>query len=324
MKILVAGGAGYIGAHMCKYLAEFGHEPVVLDNFSTGHRGAIRWGKVIECSLAHRDQLHGIFEATKFDAVMVFAASSIVGESVTDPLAYYRNNVASMLTLLEVMLAHGVKRIVFSSSAAVYGEPQAGLITEAHPTHPVNPYGRSKRMVEQILEDAAKAHGLHAVSLRYFNAAGAAEDAKIGEAHQPETHLIPRLLQFALGQDNGVRIYGDDYPTLDGTCVRDFIHVMDLCSAHLKALQYLDRSTGFQAFNLGNGVGHSVLQVVNAVQDVVGRKLTIETVGRRVGDPSMLVASSELARDVLGWQPEANDIRLMIESAWRWHRNPAY
>ncbi|MEW6167346.1 MAG: UDP-glucose 4-epimerase GalE [Pseudomonadota bacterium] len=324
MKVLVLGGAGYIGAHMCKLLAEHGHAVVVCDDFSTGHRGAVQWGECVEASLGDEIALDGLFGRHRFDAVMHFAAHSQVGESVSDPLRYYRNNVGSTLTLLDAMRRRGVRRFVFSSTAAVYGEPQTSPIDEQHPTQPLNPYGRTKLAIEQALADCAQAYGLRAVALRYFNAAGADPSGCIGESHQPETHLIPRLLRKAAGEDLDVRIFGDDYPTADGTCIRDYIHVNDLADAHLKALEHLDAAGGFQCFNLGNGQGYTVRQVIAAVEEVVGRPLDIAVGPRRAGDPTALVASSARAKTVLGWVPRSAEMRTMIETAWRWHRQPRY
>jgi UDP-glucose 4-epimerase len=323
MNILVVGGAGYIGAHMCKRLAETGHGVVVCDNFSTGHRAAVRWGDLVEADTGDAQALDALFRRHRIDAVMHFAAASLVGESVADPLKYYRNNVANTINLLDAMRRSGVMHFVFSSTAAIFGEPQAALIAEDHPTRPLNPYGHSKLAVEQMLRDSCAAYGLAAVALRYFNAAGADASGLIGESHNPETHLIPRLLRRAAGESLDVQIFGDDYPTADGSCVRDYIHVNDLADAHLRALERL-QSGCFQAYNLGNGQGYSVRQVVAAVEDVVGQSLQIPVGPRRSGDPATLVASSALAQEALGWQPQLADLRGIIESAWRWHRHPAY
>jgi UDP-glucose 4-epimerase len=324
MRVLVVGGAGYIGAHMARMLVQHGHEAVVLDNFSTGHRAAVKWGPLEEASLADAARLQAVFGGRRFDAVMHFAAASLVGESVADPLKYYRNNVADVIVLLEAMRRAGVERLIFSSTAAVFGEPRQDLIDEQHPLQPINPYGASKLMVERILADCAAAYGLRAVALRYFNAAGAEAEAGIGESHSPETHLIPRLLRRAAGEDLEVRIFGDDYPTADGTCIRDYIHVSDLCRAHLQALDYLGTQQGFHAFNLGNGQGYSVRQVVAAVERVIGRSLGIAAAARRPGDPARLVASAAKARAELGWQPQQTALEQIVESAWRWHQKPAY
>ncbi|MFA5938561.1 MAG: UDP-glucose 4-epimerase GalE [Sinimarinibacterium sp.] len=324
MRVLVVGGAGYIGAHMCKHLAGQGHQVVVCDDLSTGHRAAVRWGKCVEASIGDEAALDALFGRQRFDAVMHFAACSIVGESVADPLKYYRNNVGNTLVLLDAMRRNGVDRFVFSSTAAIFGEPETELIDEQHPTRPVNPYGRTKLAIEQVLQDCASAYGLRAVALRYFNAAGADESGLIGESHHPETHLIPRLLRKAAGEAIDVQIFGDDYPTVDGTCVRDYIHVNDLADAHIKAVDCLDRGPGFHSFNLGNGTGFTVRQVVSAVEEVVGRRLGVETGARRAGDSVSLVASSAHARTSLNWNPRASGLHHIIESAWRWHRAPAY
>jgi len=326
MRILVVGGAGYIGSHMSKLLVETGHEITVFDNLSTGHREAVRWGDLVQGELSDAQCLLETFRGGSFDAVMHFAAASIVRESVADPLRYYRNNFANVLTLLDVMRQCDVRNFVFSSTAAVYGEPVQDYIDEQHPLHPINPYGMSKLMVERALADCAAAFGLHAVALRYFNAAGADRSGTIGESHHPETHLIPNLLRLAAGEKLEVRIFGDDYPTADGTCIRDYIHVDDLCRAHLLALDHVKGMDGggFQALNLGNGKGHTVKEIVSAVETVVGRKLGIEVSKRRPGDPTRLVADAAKARSVLGWQPEIGSIEDIIETAWKWHRQPFY
>jgi len=326
MRVLVVGGAGYIGAHMCKMLAEAGHDVVVLDNFSTGHRQAVRWGALEEMALADIDRLDLVFKKYRFDAVMHFAAASIVGESVVDPLKYYGNNVSDVISLLRVMQQNAVTKFVFSSTAAVFGEPQQDSIDERHPRLPINPYGASKLMVERVLLDCAPAYGIGSIALRYFNAAGADPSAEIGESHQPETHLIPRLLRMIAGEDIAVRIFGTDYPTPDGTCIRDYIHVNDLCSAHLLALNRLERTgtATSEAFNLGNGLGYSVKEVIAAVAVVTGKKLELVEDARRPGDPARLVANGAMARSVLGWAPRCAAIADIIDTAWRWHRQPRY
>jgi UDP-glucose 4-epimerase len=324
MRVLVAGGAGYIGSHMCKMLAEHGHEVLVCDNLSTGHRAAVQWGELVQCSLSDAATLDPILSRRRFDAVMHFAANSLVAESVSSPLGYYRNNVAETIALLEIMRRHGVDRFVFSSTAAVYGQPRQNLIDEQHPGNPINPYGRTKLMVEHILSDLAAAHPFRAVSLRYFNAAGADSTGLIGEAHEPETHLIPRILRMAAGEPIDVRVYGADYPTPDGTCIRDYVHVNDLCTAHLHALEFLERNPGFHTFNLGNGRGYSVRQVIDAAERVIGRKMVIPEFERRPGDPIVLVASSEKANRLLHWAPRQPDINTIVESAWKWHLQPKF
>ncbi len=324
MSILVCGGAGYIGSHMAQWLAAHGHQVTVLDNFSTGHREAVRWGELVEADLLDRSTLERAFAGRRYDAVMHFCASSLVGESVRDPYAYYRNNVTGTLNLLEAMRAHGVERLVFSSTAAVFGDPVSKLIDEDHPKSPINPYGASKLMVERILEDAANAYGLRSVALRYFNAAGALPEHGIGEAHACETHLIPNVLKAALGSGPALKVFGDDYPTPDGTCVRDYVHVQDLAQAHALALDYMESHPGAHAFNLGNGQGFSVREVIAAATEVTGSPIPYETAPRRPGDPAVLVASSERARLELGWKPVWTDLRDIIRSAWEWHRAQAF
>jgi UDP-glucose 4-epimerase len=324
MHVLVCGGAGYIGAHMARHLALHGHAATVLDNFSTGHRAAVQWGEAIEADLLDADSLERAFAGRRFDAVMHFCARSLVGESVREPLAYYQNNVAGTLNLLEAMRRHDVDRLVFSSTAAVYGQPRQALIDEQHPTEPINPYGASKRMVEGILADAAAAYGLRSVALRYFNAAGASADASVGESHSPETHLIPNVLKAALGDGPELKVFGADYPTPDGTCVRDYVHVDDLADAHLRAVAFMREQAGAHRFNLGNGQGFSVLDVIAAARAVTGRDIAYTPAPRREGDPATLVASSALARARLGWQPRHDRIEGIIESAWRWHQQPRF
>ncbi|MGQ0701355.1 MAG: UDP-glucose 4-epimerase GalE [Panacagrimonas sp.] len=324
MKVLVAGGAGYIGSHMCKRLHEAGHHPIVLDDLSTGHREAVQWGELIVGSIADEGLVSSILGEREIDVVMHFAACSIVGESVSDPYSYYANNVSATLNLLRAMRANGVCRFIFSSTAAVFGEPEEPRISETHPRHPINPYGKTKLAVEHMLEDAALAYGLNVVVLRYFNAAGADPSTCIGEMHQPETHLIPRLLRRAAGEASEVRIFGTDYLTPDGTCIRDYIHVNDLAEAHLLAMGWMERKVGFHQFNLGNGNGYSVAEVVAAVEDVLGRSLGIPKSDRRPGDPAVLVASAEKATTQLGWQPLRPGIKQIISDAWNWHQRPRF
>lgn len=323
MKILVAGGAGYIGAHMCRLLADNAHECVVLDDLSTGHREAVRWGRLEQASLLDSPRLDAIIAAERPDAVMHFAALSIVSDAARDPAGYYANNFIGTLNLLNAMRKHGVQRLVFSSTASVYGEPQQSPVTEDHPLLPLNTYGASKLAAERMIADFCAAYGLRAVALRYFNAAGAEAAAGIGESHTPETHLIPNLLRGA-ADSQPVSIFGMDYPTRDGTCVRDYIHVNDLCRAHLLALDYLGRQPGFTAMNLGTGSGYTVREILAAASAVVGKPIPIRETGRRAGDPAVLVASSAMAKSLLGWQPAITDIRAIIASAWEWHRNPRY
>lgn len=320
MHVLVCGGAGYIGSHMARQLALRGDEVTVLDNLSTGHREAVKWGGLVEADLLDAASLERAFHGRRFDAVMHFCARSLVGESVTAPYDYYANNVAGTLNLLQAMQRHGVDRLVFSSTAAVFGQPVAERIDEDHPRWPINPYGASKLMVERILADAASAHGLRSVALRYFNAAGAAPDGSVGERHEPETHLTPNVLRAALGPGPALRVFGDDYPTPDGTCIRDYVHVDDLAQAHRLALDYMDARPGAHAFNLGNGSGFSVREVIATAERVCGHRITYTVEARRPGDPSVLVASSERARRELGWMPAHADLDSILASAWRWHR----
>lgn len=323
--ILICGGAGYIGSHMAQWLAERGHQITVLDNLSTGHRGAVHWGNFVQADLLDPASLEHAFQGQRFDAVMHFCARSLVGESVSQPYAYYANNVTGTLNLLETMRRHDVGKVVFSSTAAVFGNPVTDTIGEGHPKAPINPYGASKLMAERILADAAQAYGLRSVALRYFNAAGALPEHGIGEAHACETHLIPNVLRAALGNGAALKIFGDDYSTPDGTCVRDYVHVQDLAQAHALALDYMGDHDGAHAFNLGNGQGFSVREVIASATDISGQDIPFEVVSRRAGDPATLVASSGKAREVLGWNPKWTELGPIIESAWRWHRDqPAW
>lgn len=324
MDILLCGGAGYIGSHMLKWLAMRGYRVTVLDNLSTGHREAVRWGELVEADLLDRTGLERVFSGRHFDAVMHFCARSLVGESVAQPYDYYGNNVTGTLNLLQAMQRHGVGKLVFSSTAAVFGNPVSERIDEDHPKAPINSYGASKLMVERMLQDAASAYGLRSVALRYFNAAGASPEGDIGESHQPETHLIPNAVRAALGAGPALKVFGDDYPTPDGTCVRDYVHVDDLAQAHELALEYMAANEGAHAFNLGNGQGFSVRGVIEATSRVVGNPVPFELAPRRTGDPAVLVASSERARSVLGWSPAYADIDVIIDTACRWHRSQRY
>lgn len=321
MHILVCGGAGYVGSHTAYVLAERGHEVTVLDNLSSGHSQAVRWGRLVEADLMRPDSLDAAFERP-VDAVMHFCARSLVGESVAAPYDYYDNNVVGSLNLLRAMRRHGVERLVFSSTAAVFGQPVAELIDEAHRKTPINPYGASKLMVERILADAAHAYGLRSVALRYFNAAGAA--AGIGESHTPETHLIPNVLRSALGIGPALKVFGHDYRTSDGTCVRDYVHVLDLADAHVRAIEFMHNYPGAHAFNLGNGSGFSVLQVIEAARRATGLDIPFEFAPPRPGDPARLVAASDKARAQLGWRPGFAGLGDIVASAWEWHRAPAY
>lgn len=324
MHVLVCGGAGYVGAHAVYALVQAGHEVSVLDNFSTGHRQAVRWGRLIEADLLQPWSLDAAF-ARPVDAVMHFCARSLVGESIARPYDYYDHNLVGTLNLLRAMHQHGVDKLVFSSTAAVFGLPRSARIDEDHPTAPINPYGASKLMVERVLADAAGAYGLRSVALRYFNAAGAAHEAGIGESHTPETHLIPNMLRATLGLAPALQVYGNDYATPDGTCVRDYVHVNDLADAHLRALAALEGATPCaQAFNLGNGAGFSVLKVIEAAQRVTGRAVPFSFAPRRPGDPPSLVAASDRAHAHLGWRPRFDRLDDIVASAWRWHLDPRY
>lgn len=317
--ILVVGGAGYIGSHLVKELVEK-EEVVVLDNLATGHKEAVDSRAVfVKGDLGNVEDLESIFSKYPIKAVMHFAAYSLVGESVQDPYKYYENNVANTLTLLNVMLKHNVKNFIFSSTAATYGIPKEEIIVEKSETAPINPYGRSKLMVEQILADFHTAYGLHYVVLRYFNAAGAHVSGEIGENHDPETHLIPIILQQLLGERESISVFGTDYPTEDGTCIRDYIHVTDLANAHIAALDALLNGTKkAETYNLGNGVGYSVKQVIEMCEKVTGTKANVILGDRRAGDPARLVASSEKIFSELGWKAERG-LETIIESAWKWH-----
>ncbi len=318
--VLVTGGAGYVGSHACKRLAAAGYTPVAYDNLSSGHRWAVQWGPLEEGEVGDGARLEAVLGEFQPVAVMHFAGLIQVAESVVKPALYYRSNVADTLTLLDAMLAHDVKRIVFSSSAAVYGQPDLVPIDEQSRKAPINPYGTSKRLIEQILDDFGPAYGLRHVSLRYFNAAGADPDGQIGEGHDPETHLIPIILQAASGQRGSLDIYGTDYPTADGTAVRDYVHVCDLADAHLAALEYLMDGGASVCLNLGTGAGYSVREVIAAAEEICGRPIPVQEKPRRAGDPPALVAAADRVQDVLGWRPARSDLRQIVETAWRWHQ----
>lgn len=321
MKIFVTGGAGYVGSHCVKRLVQAGHDVTVFDNLSYGHRKAVDpAAKFVQGDLSDKATVKNVFDSVKFDAVMHFAAFAYVGESVEVPLKYYHNNVANTLNLLEVMQDHNVKRLVFSSTCATYGEPASLPITEDLPQDPINPYGRTKLVVEFMLRDSAPAWGLGAVALRYFNASGAAADGSIGEDHDPETHLIPLVLQVALGKRSAIKIFGDDYDTPDGTCIRDYIHVDDLADAHLRAIEKLDPGA-FDAFNVGTGRGNSVREIIEACRAVTAHEIPAEVVPRRPGDPPSLYANATRLHERFGWQPKYTEIRDTIATAWNWHRD---
>ena len=316
--ILVAGGAGYIGSHMVALLVEKGYDVVVVDNLCTGHWQAVKGAKLRVGDLRDGNFLDQVFSEFPIDGVINFAAYSLVGESVTNPLKYYGNNVAGSQSMLTAMKNHGVKKIVFSSTAATYGEPEKQPIEETDRTEPTNPYGATKLAIEGMLKWCDKAYGFKYAALRYFNAAGANTEVGIGEDHNPESHLIPIVLQAALGKRDHVGIFGDDYPTPDGTCVRDYIHVRDLASAHLLALEYLDKGGESGSFNLGNGTGYSVKEIIDTARKVTGKAIPATVEPRRAGDPSVLIASNKKAQEVLGWKPERG-LEQIISDAWTWH-----
>ncbi len=320
MNILVTGGAGYVGSHAVRLLGQAGHEVWVIDNLSQGHRGAVPAARLIVGELSDRDLVVRILAETKIEAVMHFAAFALVGESVTDPARYYQNNVVASLSLLESMRTAGVRRMVFSSTTATYGAPERVPITEDERQEPINPYGFAKLVIEHALADYAHAYGFGYAALRYFNAAGASPVGDIGEDHRPESHLIPIVLQVALGQRNEVTIFGEDYPTPDGTCVRDYIHVDDLGRAHVKALERLTSGKRLK-LNLGTGQGHSVREVIDACGRVTGHDICAISGPRRPGDPPVLVADSSRAQKMLDWKPQYTQLDAIVESAWRWHRS---
>ncbi len=316
--ILVVGGAGYIGSHCLFELRRRGFKTLCYDNLSEGHRAACGETPLIEGSLDDEARLDQLFKDHDVRAVFHFAANCYVGESVEDPEKYYFNNVASTLVLLRAMKRAGVMRFIFSSTAATFGNPVRDTIDESHPQDPINPYGRTKLMIEHILKDYHAAYGMEHVILRYFNAAGAVEGGAIGEDHEPETHLIPLILKVALGQRDDIKIFGDDYDTPDGTCVRDYIHILDLADAHILGLKYLEDGGESTAFNLGNGTGYSVREVIDTVARVTGKEIRSEVVGRRAGDPAILIADYKRAQSILGWTPQFGDLETIVRTAWEW------
>lgn len=324
MAILVCGGAGYIGSHINKQLHKEGYETIVFDNLIYGHKEAVKWGKLVVGDLKNVDEIEAVFKNNQIDAVFHFAAYAYVGESVDHPEKYYYNNVANTLNLLHVMMKYGCKKIIFSSTCATYGEPEKVPITEDMSQNPINPYGATKLMVERIFQDYHKAYGLQYVVLRYFNAAGADPDGEIGESHNPETHIIPLVLDAASGKRPDIKVFGTDYDTPDGSCIRDYIHVYDLATAHLLALHHLEDGKESQFFNLGNEKGTSVLEVVNSVKQVTGRDFKVTLTDRRTGDPAKLVGSSRKAQEVLGWKPIYGDIDAIVGHAWKWHEGEIY
>lgn len=324
MAILVCGGAGYIGSHINKMLNKEGYETIVFDNLIYGHREAVKWGRFIKGDLANVDDIESVFANNSIEAVFHFAAYAYVGESVKEPEKYYYNNVVNTLNLLSVMRKYGCNRIIFSSTCATYGEPKTVPITEDMPQNPINPYGMTKLTVERIFKDYKTAYGLQFAVLRYFNAAGADPDGEIGESHNPETHIIPLVLDAASGKREDIKVFGTDYDTPDGSCVRDYIHVSDLADAHIRALHYLEDGNQGDFFNLGNTIGTSVLEVVESVKRVTGKDFKVTMSERRAGDPAKLVGSSDKARRVLGWTPKYGDIDTIVSHAWKWHENAEY
>ncbi|GGD13080.1 UDP-glucose 4-epimerase GalE [Pontibacillus salipaludis] len=321
MSILVLGGAGYIGSHAVAQLVDRGYDVVVVDSLETGHRDAIHSEATFyNGDIRDREWLRGVFQQEEIQSVIHFAANSLVGESMEDPLKYFDNNVYGTQVLLQVMNEFGVKKIVFSSTAATYGEPDVVPITEDMVTNPTNTYGETKLTMEKMMKWCDKAYGIQFVSLRYFNVAGARQTAEIGEDHHPESHLIPIVLQVALGQRDHITIFGDDYNTHDGTCVRDYIHVEDLIDAHIHAVEYLDNGGESNVFNLGSSQGFSVKEIVDTAREVTGHEIPAKMGPRRAGDPSKLIASSHKAKSILGWEPKRTSIHQIIEDAWRWHQ----
>ena len=320
MRILVTGGAGYIGSHTAKALARAGYEPVVLDNFSMGHRESVKWGPYVQADLADADAIRQLLATYKVSAAIHFAASAYVGESIHHPRKYFRNNVVNTLNLVEALVDAGVRQVVFSSTCATYGTPTKVPIAENQVQLPINPYGESKRFVERVLHWFGKAYGLRSIALRYYNAAGADPEGELGENHDPETHLIPCAIEAALGQRPRLDVYGTDYPTPDGTAIRDYIHVSDLAAAHVLALEHLGTSrSAAMAINLGTGVGSSVRDVIATVERVSGARVPVRETKRRPGDPPVLVADAAKARRTLGWLPRFSSLDTIVETAWRWH-----
>ena len=319
-RVLVTGGAGYIGSHTCKLLAQEGFEVAVVDNFSRGHRDFVKWGPLIEADVGDTALLREALRWFRPEAVIHFAAFAYVGESTADPGLYYRNNVSGTLSLLEAMREAEVRHIIVSSTCATYGQPENVPITEAEPQKPINPYGASKLVMEHMCRDFEAAHGLRSVALRYFNASGCDIDLDVGERHDPEPHLIPRILMAVDGEIGALEVYGTDYPTPDGTCIRDYIHVTDLASAHVKAARYLMEGGASDAFNLGTGLGSSVLELIGAGERATGRQVPYTVAPRREGDPARLIADPGKAHRILDWQAGNSDLDVILETAWAWHR----
>ena len=321
MRLLIPGGAGYIGSHMVKYAQEHGHEVVVLDDFSTGHEWAIKDCEILRVNLLDQDKLAQLLKGRSFDGVIHFAAKSLVGESVQKPDLYYRNNVVGTLNLINEMINNDIHNLVFSSTAAIFGNPITEKIAEDHPKNPINPYGQSKLMVENMLRDICAVHDINATCFRYFNAAGADPSGSIGEAHDPETHLIPNILKSTISGGSVLKVFGNDYETRDGTCVRDYVHVTDLAQAHLLGLEHMKHNRGFSAFNLGNGSGFSVLDIIESCERVVKNTIAYDLEPPRAGDPPRLVSDSSAAICEINWAPKFSDIDTLIESAWTWHKS---
>jgi len=318
--ILIVGGAGYIGSHINKELYKMGEKTLVFDNLIYGHKEAVKWGKFIEADLNNIDDIKSVFQKYSIKAVMHFAAFAYVGESVTNPKKYYQNNVANTLNLLNIMLEFNVNNFIFSSTCATYGNPIETPITESHPQNPINPYGQSKLMIEKILNDYSNAYNFNYVALRYFNAAGADIDCEIGENHTPETHLIPLVLDAAIGKRENIKIFGTDYDTKDGTAVRDYIHVTDLAQAHILALKYLQKGGNSTIFNLGNGEGYSVSQVIQCARKITEKEIHSIDEPRRDGDPASLIGGAKKAKEILGWKPKYESLEDIISTAWNWHQ----
>lgn len=319
MNILVTGGAGYIGSHCCKELKKAGYNPITIDNLVYGHRENVQWGEFFEGDIGDRAVLDTISSSHDIQAVMHFSAYAYVGESVTEPRKYYQNNITSTVNLLNWILDNGIRHFIFSSSCATYGEPHYIPIDEEHPREPINPYGRTKFMVEEILKDYAAAYDFSFVSLRYFNAAGADPEGEVGENHDPETHLIPLILDAAAGHSEVIRVFGDDYETEDGTCIRDYIHVTDLAAAHVLALESLLKGAESDFINLGTGKGYSVMQTIDVARSVTGKPIPVKITDRRPGDPPVLVAANEKAIERLGWQPVYTNLDEIVRTAWIWY-----
>ncbi len=320
INVLVTGGAGYIGSHCCLELSKKGYNPIAFDNLVYGHQENVKWGDFCHGDIGDKKLLEACFDRYKIDAVMHFAAYAYVGESVTEPKKYYDNNLKKTLNLLECMLQKGIKSFVFSSSCATYGNPQRIPLDEEHPQKPINPYGKTKYMIEEVLQDYDAAYDLKFFSLRYFNAAGADPDGQTGEKHDPETHLIPLVLDVASGKRQAIKVFGTDYDTKDGTCIRDYIHVTDLAQAHILAIEKLLGSSPSDFYNLGTGQGYSVLEIIKKAEEITGEKITIEKTARREGDPPVLVASNQKALNQFGWQAEHSSIDEIIQTAWNWHQ----